>query len=578
MSKRFIDGAEFTSMVLTAADRLNANVQHVNALNVFPVPDGDTGTNMNLTLTSGTEELKRRPSPNIGPAAEALAKGLLMGARGNSGVILSQLFRGFAKGVGALERADASQFAQAMQQGVETAYAAVVRPVEGTILTVAKDAAKAAVQSARRNSDVEAVMFDALKAARESLARTPELLQVLKQVGVVDSGGQGLVYVYEGFYSYMTGETPAATAKTDYSVIPPETIAEAQRELQHAEAHGRAPVQAHMETGSIEYGYCTEFIVRLPAAGRQLFDAASFREKLETMGDSLLVVADDDLVKIHIHAEYPGEVMTYAQQYGDLTRIKIENMREQHSHIIADYAAEDAGEEEENQAGQIASEAVPAKPFSIIAVASGEGISEIFASLGVDFILAGGQTMNPSTEDILNAIDAVPAERVFVLPNNSNIIMAAGQAKDISEKQVIVVPTKSIQQGLAAVLAFQESNDFERNGVLMSEAAGRVKSGQVTFAVRDSSIDGVHIQEGDYIGILDGKIVVSSSDVYEACTKLIAAMLEDGEEIVSVIVGETAEASVTERLREFFNANYPEVEVELLPGGQPVYSYLFSAE
>ncbi|WP_309121345.1 DAK2 domain-containing protein [Paenibacillus sp.] len=582
MSKRFIDGAEFTSMALAAAERLHANVQRVNALNVFPVPDGDTGTNMNLTLTSGVDELKKRTSPHLGRSAEVMAKGLLMGARGNSGVILSQLFRGFSKSVASFEKADAAQFALALQQGVETAYAAVVRPVEGTILTVSKEAAKAAIQSARRGGDVVAVMRDTLDAAKHALARTPDLLPVLKQVGVVDSGGQGLVFVYEGFYAVLSGEVPAATIvepvaaagpKTDYSVIPPESIEQARRA---AEKH--APVQAHIETESIEHGYCTEFIVRLTPGGKMpgvVFEEPGFREKLEGMGDSLLVVADDDLVKIHIHAEHPGEVMTYAQQFGDLTRIKIENMREQHSHILSqDYETDVITDVDP----AMAAVEPPRKPFAMIAVAAGEGLSDVFASLGVDFVLSGGQTMNPSTEDILKAIDSVPSDRVFVLPNNSNIVMAANQAKEIAEKQVIVVPTKTIQQGIAAVLAYQEGGDFERNGEAMSSAAKRVKSGQVTFAVRDTSIDGVDIKEGDHIGILDGKIVVSNDDPYETCTELLRSMLSDGEEIVSVYVGESADDAVTDRLRGFFEEQYPDVEVELLPGGQPVYAYLFSAE
>jgi DAK2 domain fusion protein YloV len=583
LSKRFIDGAGFTSMVLAAANRLNANVQQVNALNVFPVPDGDTGTNMNLTLTSGVDELKKRPSPKIGQSAEVLAKGLLMGARGNSGVILSQLFRGFAKSVSSLEQVNAAEFAQALQQGVETAYAAVVRPVEGTILTVSKDAAKAAVQSARRNSDIEGVMRDTLAAAKESLARTPDLLPVLKQVGVVDSGGQGLVYVYEGFYAVLTGEhsspygdVATSTPKTDYSIIPPESMEEAR-----LAAAANVPVQAHIDTASIEYGYCTEFIVQLTPGGKVpglVFEEFTFREKLEGMGDSLLVVADDDLVKIHIHAEHPGEVMTYAQQYGDLTRIKIENMREQHSHILSqEYSeGEEYADADASTSGVLLEE--QRKPFGMIAVAAGEGLSDIFTSLGVDFVLSGGQTMNPSTEDILNAIEKVPSDRVYILPNNSNIIMAAGQARDIAEKEVIVIPTKTIQQGIAAVLAFQDNADFEKNGAAMEAAAKRVKSGQVTFAVRDTSIDGVDIQEGDHIGILDGKIVVSKSNAYEACTELLRSMMDTGEEVVSVLFGETADDAVTEQLRSFFAEYYPDVEVELLPGGQPVYSYLFSAE
>jgi len=560
-------------MVLAAADRLNANVQQVNALNVFPVPDGDTGTNMNLTLTSGVDELKKRTSPKLGQAADVLAKGLLMGARGNSGVILSQLFRGFAKRVSALERADATEFAHALQQGVETAYAAVVRPVEGTILTVSKEAAKAALQSAKRGADLEETMRDTLAAARQALARTPELLPVLKQVGVVDSGGQGLVYVYEGFLAALAGETlasGAADAKTDYSMIPA-------AQLEQARLASHTPVQAHIDAETIEHGYCTEFIVRLTPGGKApglAFEEAAFREQLERMGDSLLVVADDDLVKIHIHAELPGEVMTYAQQFGDLTRIKIENMREQHSHILShEYGADEAA----SFPAPIAVE-TPVKPFGLIAVAAGDGVANIFASLGVDVVLSGGQTMNPSTEDILKAIEQVRAERVFVLPNNSNIVLAARQAQDISEKEVRVIPTKTIQQGIAAVLAYQEGGEFERNADAMETAAGRVKSGQVTFAVRDSSIDGVDIREGDHIGILDGKIVSSNRDAYETCAELLRAMLTNGDEIVSVLVGESADAAVTERLRSLLEEQYPDAEAELLPGGQPVYTYLISAE
>lgn len=579
MSQRLLDGAVFTSMMLAGAARLTANAQQVNALNVFPVPDGDTGSNMNLTLTSGVEELKKRTSAHLGECAEALSKGLLMGARGNSGVILSQLFRGFAKAVAGLKEADPIQFAQALQQGVETAYAAVVKPVEGTILTVSKDAAKAAQQSAKRGADLETVMRETLAAAKASLARTPDLLPVLKQVGVVDSGGQGLVYVYEGLLAYLTGQEPnhyAAEIKGPASAV--------QNVVKDV------PVQAHIETESIEHGYCTEFIIQLAPGGKKpglVFEEGLFRRSLEAMGDSLLVVADDELVKVHIHAEYPGEVMTYAQQFGDLTRIKIENMREQHSHILSqDYQEaaapavqiEDpsAEAEEAADAGEAVEEAL--KPYALIAVAAGSGVSDVFTSIGVDYVLSGGQTMNPSTEDILQAIAGVPSKRVFILPNNSNIVMAAKQAAELSEKEVYVIPTKSIQQGIAAALAFQEQADAEENGANMEEAAQRVKSGQITVAVRDSSIDQVEIKEGEFIGILDGKIVASHADLYETCISLLKAMLDHGDEIVSVFVGESAEEAVTERLRSFFDEHYPDAEVEILPGGQPIYSYLFAVE
>ncbi len=580
MSKRLINGAEFAAMVFAGAARLSAGVQRVNALNVFPVPDGDTGTNMNLTLTSGAEELRKKPSDRIGPAAETLARGLLMGARGNSGVILSQLFRGFAKSVSAMETVGPAEFAAALQQGVETAYAAVVRPVEGTILTVSKEAAKAALQSARRAPDLETVMRDTLNAANEALARTPDLLPVLKQVGVVDSGGQGLVLVYEGFYAALTGEAaePAADtrAKTDYSVIPADALELVRAEEKKAREY--VPAQAHIDTGSIEYGYCTEFIVMLTPGGKTpgvVFDEPEFTRELEKLGDSLLVVADQDLVKIHIHAEQPGEVMNYAMRYGDLTRIKIENMREQHSHILnQDYDLPAAADD--NPAPAAAVE--PKKPYGIIAVAAGEGIADIFTSVGVDYVLSGGQTMNPSTEDILNAVSQVNAEHVFVLPNNSNIILAAGQAMELSETPLFVIPTKSIQQGLAAVLAFQEGADIDSNVEQMQRAASKVKSGQITHAVRDTSIDDVTIREGDYIGILDGKIVVSEPDMFASCSELLRAMLVSGDEMVTVLLGADADDAVTEKLTALLEEQFPDAEYELLPGGQPVYAYLFSAE
>jgi DAK2 domain fusion protein YloV len=549
-------------MVFAASNRLQANVQRVNELNVFPVPDGDTGTNMNLTLSSGVDELKQRSSPHIATTAEVLAKGLLMGARGNSGVILSQLFRGFAKGVYALEEVNALQFAQALQQGVEMAYAAVVRPVEGTILTVSKEAAKAAQLSAKRNHEIDIVMRDTLLAAKEALARTPDLLPVLKQVGVVDSGGQGLIHVYEGFYEALSGEWDVGEF-----VNPLENTNDEMK--QHAGQTNAVPVQAHFGSGEIEHGYCTEFIVRLDPLAKAKglhFDELQFTQRMETLGDSLLVVADDELVKIHIHAELPGEVMTYAMQYGDLIRIKIENMREQHSHIITQtISASNAPQP-------------PLKPYAMIAVAAGDGIAEIFRSLGVDHVLAGGQTMNPSAEEILNAIHGVHAQTVFVLPNNSNIILTAGQARELSDKSVIVLPTKSIQQGIAAVLAFQLSAEPERNASMMEQAMKRVQSGQVTQAIRDSKMDGIHIREGDHIGIMDGKIVASNNDVFATCQQLVQAMVLNGDEILSVFIGGAAEPEVTEHLQQWIASTYPTAEVEFLPGGQPVYTYLFSVE
>lgn len=561
-------------MVLAGADNLRRNVDKVNGLNVFPVPDGDTGTNMNLTLTAGCEELKKKPSSHIGKAADALSKGLLMGARGNSGVILSQLFRGFAKHVHDLENVNAQQFAAALQQGVETAYKAVVKPVEGTILTVSKEAAKHATQY-RRGGDLLDLMQEVLSKAKEALARTPEQLAVLKQVGVVDAGGQGLVCVYEGFVTALNGGL--VQAEEDYammdtrldtvSVVPGLNLAK--------EVHAHLPAQAHIATEDIEFGYCTEFMLTI-APGKVkglVFDEDKFREQLGKLGDSLLVVADDELVKVHIHAEYPGEVMNQAMNYGALSRIKIENMRDQHSHILEDMTTEGY----EAPVPTVAA-AAPAKPYGFVAVALGEGITEILSSVGVDVVLSGGQTMNPSTEDIVNAVNSIDAETVYVLPNNSNIILAAQQAADLVDKTLIVIPSKSIPQGLAAILAFQEKADAKANTEAMHESLRRVKSGQVTYAVRDTNMDGIDIKQGHFIGIQDGRIVSSQSSLMDACKKLLEEMIDEGSEIVTILTGEDAVKAETEELEAFIEAVYPEIEVELHPGGQPLYAYLFSVE
>jgi DAK2 domain fusion protein YloV len=562
-------------MVLAGADNLRRNVDKVNGLNVFPVPDGDTGTNMNLTLTAGCEELKKKPSSHIGKAADALSKGLLMGARGNSGVILSQLFRGFAKHVHDLEHVNVQQFAGALQQGVETAYKAVVKPVEGTILTVSKEAAKHATQY-RRGNDLVDLMQEVLGKAKEALARTPEQLAVLKQVGVVDAGGQGLVCVYEGFVAALSGglvqvNDDYATMDTTLggvSLVPGMNLAK--------EVHAHLPAQAHLATEDIEFGYCTEFMLTI-APGKVkglVFDEGTFRDQLSKLGDSLLVVADDELVKVHIHAEYPGEVMNQAMNYGALSRIKIENMRDQHSHIL-----EDMTEGYEAPVSTAATAVTPSKPYGFVAVALGDGITDIFSSVGVDVVLSGGQTMNPSTEDIVNAVNSIDADTIYVLPNNSNIILAAQQAIElVDNKTLIVIPSKSIPQGLAAILAFQEKADAKTNTEAMSESLRRVKSGQVTYAVRDTNMDGIDIKQGHFIGIQDGRIVSSQPSLLDACKKLLEEMIEESSEIVTILTGEDAVDAETEELEAFIQAAYPEIEIELHPGGQPLYAYLFSVE
>ncbi|WP_282941731.1 DAK2 domain-containing protein [Paenibacillus sp. RC67] len=584
MSKRLnvINGMDFIRMVEEGARQLRENEDNVNALNVFPVPDGDTGTNMNLTLTSGVEELRRRPTNHIGKAADALAKGLLMGARGNSGVILSQLFRGFSKSVSDLESIDADRFAAALQNGVDMAYKAVVKPVEGTILTVSKEAAKQAVGSAKRTSDVTELMKEVWKKGNEALSRTPEMLPVLKQVGVVDAGGQGLMFIYEGFVQALQqlasqeGEIPAAQPQvkpTDGGV----TDSLYHPAVSAAHTTSSRP-QSQLATEDIEFGYCTEFIVTLNDGKLSVngFDEKQFREQLSTFGDSLLVVADDDLVKVHIHAEYPGSVMNYAMKFGDLSRIKIENMRDQHSHIIHADTAPSAAEEvtlARNESSRTL------KRYGFVAVSAGQGISNIFSSLGVDQVLLGGQTMNPSTEDIVKAVSEVHAQTVFVLPNNSNIILAAQQAVELVEgKQIVVIPTKTIPQGIAAVIAYRDTMAPDENTDVMQQAIQHVQSGLVTYAVRDTQIDDLNIKQGDYIGIHNNKIVASDSDLLTSCQKLMDSLLADGAEIVTLYTGEEAEQEQTGHLVEYVEQHYNDVEVEVHVGGQPIYYYIISAE
>ncbi|ALS27486.1 DAK2 domain-containing protein [Paenibacillus sp. 32O-W] len=586
LRKRFINGSDFAGMALLGAEYLQANAEQVNALNVFPVPDGDTGTNMNLTMDSGVRELKSKPSPAIGKAAEALSKGLLMGARGNSGVILSQLFRGVAKSLSGLEQADSVQLAAALQHGVDTAYKAVVKPVEGTILTVAKEAARHAVQIARRTDDAAELMREVHRKAHETLQRTPEMLPVLKQVGVVDSGGQGLVYIYEGFWRSLAGEGAADTA-----LIAQPGAAIAPRKPE------RTSAQSRLETEHIEYLYDMEFFInrKLGGSGAPPFDEAAFRKALGRDGDSIIVIADDDIIKVHVHSRRPGDVLNYALPYGELTDLRILNMREQHRDLLhrEDEALSSGADDDPGSVTGLASVEVLAgptgagtppeqvhewAPFGIIAVALGEGVAEIFRSSNVDIVLSGGQTMNPSTEDFLKAIESLSAEHIFLLPNNGNIVLAAEQAAELSDRQVTVIPTRTIPQGLAAAFAFKEEEDAERNAEWMKAAAEQVRSGQVTHAVRDTTIDGVHIREGDYIGISEKTIVVSSGDLLETCRQLLNHMLEGGGELLTVLTGADADPEQTAALSDWIASSWPDVELEIHEGGQPLYPYLFAVE
>jgi len=556
-----VDGHLFAQMMREGAKNLTKNSKRVDALNVFPVPDGDTGTNMNLSLTSGIAEMNKRDTEDISEVGKALSRGLLMGARGNSGVILSQLFRGFSKAIETQSSINAKDFAMALQAGVDTAYKAVMKPVEGTILTVSKDAAKQAQRVAKNTSDITELFEEVLKEAKASLKRTPDLLPILKQVGVVDSGGQGLVHVYEGMLSVLKGEAISevheAEKDVDYSFN------------ENKEEHVRDEVAEMMAAGvlsveDIQYGYCTEFMIRLDQQKGESFNEYQFREKLNHFGDSLLVISDDELVKVHIHAEELNKVMEAAQRYGGLLNIKIENMREQ---FLALKDSQPQQKEDE-----------PFKSYGIITVSMGDGIAEIFKSLGADHVIAGGQTMNPSTEDFVKAIEQIRAEKIIILPNNSNIILAAEQSAELVEQDVAVVPTKNVPQGMAALLSFNPSGTLEENKESMTEAKEQVKSGQVTHAVRDTEIDGVSISKGDFMGLFDGKIVTATPEMDSTTHTLLAQMITDENEIVTVIYGEGVTEEQLAAIEAHIEETYPHVELELHNGGQPLYPFLISVE
>lgn len=555
MGMTSLDGLRFARMVQAGAQHLSVNADMVDALNVFPVPDGDTGTNMNLSMTSGAKETESSKQTHFGKTAEALSKGLLMGARGNSGVILSQLFRGFSKAIANKQEVSAFELAAAFEAGVQTAYKAVMKPVEGTILTVAKDAAKKAVAVSQKETNIIEVMEALVKEGQASLDRTPELLPVLKEVGVVDSGGQGLLLVYEGFLAELKGEALPAALSTRQDMT----------NLVSAEHH--KSVQSFMNTEDIEFGYCTEFMVKFEEKklSKNPFSEDRFRHELSEFGDSLLVISDDEIAKVHIHAEHPGDVLTIGQQYGSLISMKIENMREQHSAITGSSSAPAAKPSEKTK-------------YGVVAVAMGSGIAELFTSIGATAVIEGGQTMNPSTKDIVKAIEDCHAEHVFVLPNNKNIIMAAEQAAEVSESVVSVISTKTVPQGLAALIAFNPDGVESSNREAMNAAFAQVKTGQVTHAVRDTTIDGIDIKKDDFMGLAEGKIVVTHSEKAEAAKELLQSLLDDGSEIVTVIYGEEASEEVVEQITNFIGQNYPDVEVEVHDGKQPLYPFIFSIE
>ncbi|WP_054190218.1 fatty acid kinase catalytic subunit FakA [Staphylococcus aureus] len=544
-----INGKLFADMIIQGAQNLSNNADLVDSLNVYPVPDGDTGTNMNLTMTSGREEVENNLSKNIGELGKTFSKGLLMGARGNSGVILSQLFRGFCKNIESESEINSKLLAESFQAGVETAYKAVMKPVEGTILTVAKDAAQAAVEKANNTEDCIELMEYIIVKANESLENTPNLLAVLKEVGVVDSGGKGLLCVYEGFLKALKGEKiEAKVAKLDKDEF----------------VHDEHDFHGVINTEDIIYGYCTEMMVRF-GKNKKAFDEQEFRQDMSRFGDSLLVINDEEIVKVHVHTEYPGKVFNYGQQYGELIKLKVENMREQHREVIR----------KEQHTAQPKMETVET---AIIAISMGEGISEIFKSMGATHIISGGQTMNPSTEDIVKVIEQSKCKRAIILPNNKNILMASEQAASIVDAEAVVIPTKSIPQGISALFQYDVDATLEENKAQMADSVNNVKSGSLTYAVRDTKIDGVEIKKDAFMGLIEDKIVSSQSDQLTTVTELLNGMLAEESEILTVIIGQDAEQTVTDNMINWIEEQYPDVEVEVHEGGQPIYQYFFSVE
>ena len=553
-----INSAMLAKMFLAGAKNLDAKKEWINELNVFPVPDGDTGTNMTMTIMSAAREVSGLgENPEMKVLAKAISSGSLRGARGNSGVILSQLFRGFCKVVGEYDEVDVCVLCDAMQKAVETAYKAVMKPKEGTILTVAKGAADKALELVNETDDLVYFCGEVIKHADYVLSQTPEMLPVLKQAGVVDSGGQGLMQVLKGAYDLLLGK------EVDYTIEAP------------TGGSGFVKISAETEA-EIKFGYCTEFIIVLnkPMTDKEELEFKAF---LEGIGDSIVVVADDEITKTHVHTNDPGLAIQKALTFGSLSKIKIDNMREEHQEkLIKD--AEKVAEQQELEAAQAKADE-PRKDMGFVAVSIGEGMNEIFRGLGVDYIIEGGQTMNPSTEDMLTAIDNVNADHVFILPNNSNIIMAANQAAALVEdKEIIVIPTKTVPQGITAVINFIPDLSAEENKETMIEEIGNVKTGQVTYAVRDTEIDGFEIKENDYMGIGDKSILAVGTDMNTVTIEMLEKMIDEDSAMVSIYFGSDSSEEAAAEIAAAVEEKYPDVDVEINDGGQPIYYYVISVE
>ena len=567
MAVTTIDAPMLAKMFLAGAKNLESKKEWINELNVFPVPDGDTGTNMTMTIMSAAAEVSSlRESPDMASLAKAISSGSLRGARGNSGVILSQLFRGFTKGISKYDVIDTVILCDALQKAVETAYKAVMKPKEGTILTVAKGGADKALELIGETDDLTVFIDEVIKHADYILSQTPEMLPVLKQAGVVDSGGQGLITVLKGAYDALMGK------EVDYTI--------------EASGTGSGVVKISQQTEQdIKFGYCTEFIIVLqkPLEEKEEMD---FKAYLESIGDSIVVVADDEITKVHVHTNDPGLAIQRALEYGSLSKIKIDNMREEHQEKLikdAEKAAEEqkkADEKKRSEKDALAeAQKAPKKAMGFISVSIGEGINEIFKGLGVDYNIAGGQTMNPSTEDMLNAIEEVNADNIFILPNNKNIILAANQAASLNEdKNIFVIPTKTVPQGITALINFMPDSSAEENAARMTEELANVKTGQVTYAVRDTLIEDKSIKQGDYMGMGDSSILSVGKDMDAVIKEMIAQLVDEDSAIISIYYGEEIEESAAEKLGSELEEAYPDCEVEVHFGGQPIYYYVMSVE
>lgn len=552
VSIKTIDAKMLSRMFLAGARNLEAKKEWINELNVFPVPDGDTGTNMTMTIMSAASEVSAIENPDMETLAKAISSGSLRGARGNSGVILSQLLRGFTRGVRKLSELDAVAIAAAMEKAVETAYKAVMKPKEGTILTVAREAAVKASEIAPEVEELQPFFEEVFAHAEATLAKTPEMLPVLKEAGVVDSGGQGLLEVLRGAIDGFMGK------EIDYSVF------------EKSSGPFVTKISSQAET-DIKFGYCTEFIILLDKPVSEE-EEHKFKEFLTSIGDSIVVVADDEIIKVHVHTNHPGQAIERALTYGALSRMKIDNMREEHQEKLIKDAEKLAKEQEE-------AEKLPPKEVGFIAVSAGEGLTEIFRELGVDYLIEGGQTMNPSTEDMLNAIAKVNAETIYIFPNNKNIILAANQARDLTEdKKIVVVPTKTVPQGITAMISYLPEKSADENERMMGEAISKVQTGQITYAVRDTRLDDKEIHEGDIMGIGDKGILAVGGNKEQVAESTIAAMMTDDAEVISIYYGADASEEKAEELAASVEELYPDCEVEVNRGGQPIYYYIISVE